>query len=650
MNSTPKIAPHGSWKSPITATMLTAQTVRLSEPIFDGDDIYWLESRPSEKGRNALVCLTASGQRRDLLPAPHSVRTRANEYGGGAYTVAQGVVYMVLDADQRIYRLNPGANEPKAISPQGNYRYADFCVDEKNQRLICVREDYTQQNLEARSEIIALALDGSQQVMVLVRGADFYSNPRLSPNGSQLLWLSWNHPQMPWDGSECYLANLNNQGLVETPRLICGSNCESIFQPQWSKNGELFFVSDKTNWWNLYRWNGEQAETLCAIEAEFATPQWVFGMSTYGFLDTENLLCCFSQQGQWQLARFNLSDKKLQLISCGLTDISTIICQTGRALLLGASPTKSTELYLYDGENDKLTSVALSSNNAVASEYLSQPEPINFATSDGEAAYGFYYPPRSPDCFAPPTILPPLIVMCHGGPTGSTESSLNLKIQYWTSRGFAVLDVNYRGSTGYGRHYRDRLKSNWGVTDVIDVCSGVDHLINQGHIDADKIAIRGSSAGGYTVLAALTFSDHFKAGASLYGIGNLETLAQDTHKFESRYLDQLVGEYPQQQAVYQARSPINHIDQLNCPVIFLQGLQDKVVPPNQAEAMVNALTAKGITNAYVTFAEEGHGFRQAANIERAQEAELFFYSRVFGFEPAEFIEPVTIANLPDAST
>src|SRR5690606_4858935 len=341
--------------------------------------------------------------------------------------------------------------------------------------------------------IVALALDGSQQVTVLVSNADFYSNPRLSPNSSQLLWLCWNHPQMPWDGSECYLAKLNNQGLLEKPQLICGSNSESIFQPQWSANGELFFVSDKTNWWNLYRWNGEQAEPLCVMDAEFATPQWVFGMSTYGFLDTENILCCFSQDGQWQLAKLHIPDKKLKIISSGLTDISAITCLNGRALLLGASPIKSTELYLYDDQRDQLASIALSSKNVLVSEYLSQPEPINFATSDGETAYGFYYPPRNPDYFAPPTILPPLIVMCHGGPTGSTESSLNLKIQYWTSRGFAVLDVNYRGSTGYGRQYRDRLKLNWGVTDVIDVCSGVDHLIHLNLVDAEKVAIRGSS-------------------------------------------------------------------------------------------------------------------------------------------------------------
>lgn len=652
-----KTAPYGSWLSPISAATLTAQTVRISEPHFDGETIYWLESRPDEKGRNALVRLTADGQRRDLLSAPHSVRTRANEYGGGAYTVANGAVYMVLDADQRVYRLSANAITPEVISPEGNYRYADFCVDMHRQRLICVREDHTRENQEERSEIIALALNGLQQPEVLVTGADFYSNPRISPDGSKLSWLSWNHPQMPWDGTECYVADLDGNGKVTHKQLICGSDTESVFQPQWSPGDDLFFVSDRNNWWNLYRWNGEQIETLCEMDAEFAAPQWVFGMSTYGVLDPGNnigedhetdtglLLCCFSRNGQWQLASLDVSTKKLQVIECDLTDISAITCANGRALLLGASSTASAILYLYDVRTGQLSALAHSSNTELAAQYLSRPEAINFKTSDGETAHGFYYAPRNPDYLPPPEILPPLLVMCHGGPTSATDSSLNLKIQYWTSRGFAVLDVNYRGSTGYGREYRDRLKGNWGITDVIDACSGVDHLINERRIDAGKVAIRGSSAGGYTVLAALTFSNHFKAGASLYGIGNLESLAQDTHKFESRYLDQLIGKYPEQQALYKARSPINHIGQLDCPVIFFQGLQDKVVPPNQAEAMVSALTEKGIANAYVTFAEEGHGFRQAGNIERAIEAELFFYSRIFGFAPDDNIAPVEITNL-----
>lgn len=639
------LAAYGSWHSPINANLLTAQTVRIAEPHFDGDSIYWLESRPSEKGRNALVCVSPDGARQDLLPTPYSVRTRANEYGGGAYLVAQGIIYLVLDTDERVYHMQTGATTLTALSPEGKYRYADFCLDHARQRLICVREDHTQADHEARCEIIALAVDGSGTTEVLVSGADFYSNPRLSPEGTQLCWLSWNHPQMPWDGTECFVAHIGNRGQLEKVQQIAGSAHESIFHPQWSPNSDLIFVSDKNNWWNLYQWNGKTVENLCEMPAEFATPQWVFGMSTYGFLTPDTLLCCYSQNGHWQLASLNLSSKTLTKIATELTDISAIDCSAGKALLLGANPRQNAELYAYDMANETLTSLAKSSANKLDARYLSAPQAISYATSDGETAQGFYYPPHNPDFVAPPDTLPPLIVMCHGGPTAATEASLNLKVQYWTSRGFAVLDVNYRGSTGYGRAYRDRLKKHWGISDVIDVCSGADYLIQQGLVNAQQIAIRGSSAGGYTVLAALTFSDRFTAGASLYGIGNLETLAQDTHKFESRYLDMLVGAYPDEQAIYHARSPIHHIEKLNCPVIFLQGLEDKVVPPNQAEAMVDALTAKGIANAYVTFEEEGHGFRQAKNIERAIEAELFFYSQVFGFHLAETIEPVDIAHL-----
>lgn len=644
MNKIVTTAPYGSWKSPISAELLTAKSVQLIEPRFDGSDIYWLESRPTEKGRNALIRLRFDGSREDLLPAPHSIRTRACEYGGGHYTVFKGTVYLVLEADQRVYRLDPATGSLSALSPAGKYRYADFCIDEQHQQLICVREDYSQDDTEARSEIVALTLDGSGHIDVLVSGADFYSNPRVSPDGQKLVWISWQHPQMPWDGTECYIAQIDYH-QVSNLQKITGGTEESIFQPEWSPDGDLYFVSDKNNWWNLYRWKDGKIESLCRMEAEFATPRWVFGMSTYGFTSTDTLLCCYSQNGRWYLAQLNIAQKKLSSIACGLTDIAAIYCQSGHALLLGANPQDGSALYRYDASENALTLLSRAANHAFDACYLSSPQGIHFPTQDNETAHGFYYPPGNPEFVAPEGTLPPLLVMCHGGPTAATSSALNLKIQFWTSRGFAVLDVNYRGSTGYGREYRDRLKKNWGITDVIDVTSGAEFLIQQGLVDQHKIAIRGSSAGGYTVLAALTFSDRFNAGASLYGIGNLETLVQDTHKFEARYLDTLVGAYPAEKSIYQARSPLNHIERLNCPVIFLQGLQDKVVPPNQAEAMVKALTKKGIANAYVTFAEEGHGFRQAQNIVRAIEAELYFYSQVFGFALPDAISPIEITHL-----
>ena len=648
MNPTFSTATYGSWKSPISARSLTEKTVQLSEPRFDGDTVYWLEARPQEKGRNALVRLH-NGVREELLSAPASLRTRAYEYGGGNYTVRDGFVYLVLDADQRVYRLATARHTMRPLSPEGHYTYADFCVDETRQQLICVREDHTQPDQEAVSAIVALPLDGSQQVTVLVSGADFYSNPRVSSDGAQLSWLSWQHPQMPWDGTECFCAQFTKDNALSSPQKIAGSEHEAIFQPEWSPGGELILVSDKSNWWNLYRAQGHEntagLEALCEMNAEFATPRWVFGMSTFGFLDSTTLLCCYSQEGRWQLATLELPTKTLRKISCDLTDISALQCCNGKALLLGGNPRRSAALYLYDHATQSFTILAESAQQSPDTAYLSEPQSISFPTQDQETAHGFYYPPRNPDFRAPSGAKPPLVVMCHGGPTAATSSTLNLKIQFWTSRGFAVLDVNYRGSTGYGRQYRDRLKHNWGITDVIDVCSGADYLIAQGLVDEEKLAIRGGSAGGYTVLAALTFRKRFTAGASLYGIGNLETLTQDTHKFEAHYLDNLVGAYPREKALYHARSPLYHIDQLQCPVIFLQGLQDKVVPPNQAEAMVKALTEKGIPNAYVTFPEEGHGFRQAPNIERAIEAELFFYSKIFNFPLAESITPINITHL-----
>ncbi|GGY69253.1 peptidase [Cellvibrio zantedeschiae] len=641
---------YGNWPSPITAEMLTQQSAKISEPQACGLDVFWLESRPAEKGRNALVQLFTNGARQDVLAAPHSVRSRAHEYGGSSYLVTPERIFCVLDADQGIYVIDRATHTLEALSAPDNYRYADFCWDQRRQRLICIREDHTHANHAAqiyeRSEIVAIDLKGN--VQVLVSGADFYSNPRLNSTSDKLSYLCWNHPQMPWDGSECYCASINAAGDITTTQFIAGSKTESVFQPQWSPNDELFFVSDRNNWWNIYRHtfnsaDGNRAQSpstdkldivdcICDMPAEFATPQWIFGMSTYGFLNHTEIFCCFSQKGQWNLGLINIPNKSLTTIPNDFKDIAGVHCYNSQAYFLAAGAVQSTVLYRF--YKHQIKAVLPANPGLLSSDDIAQPEAISFATTDGEIAHGFYYAPKNKSAIIPQNLRPPLIVMCHGGPTGATETSLNIKIQFWTSRGFAVLDVNYRGSTGYGREYRDRLKNNWGVTDVIDVCSGARYLIERGLVDKNKVAIRGSSAGGYTVLAALTFSDTFKAGASLYGIGDLEALAKDTHKFEARYLDSLVGEYPARQDLYRARSPIHHIEQLNCPVIFLQGLKDKVVPPNQAEAMVAALRSKGIKTAYVTFAEEGHGFRQAETIQKAIEAELEFYLEVFNHKQA----------------
>ncbi len=626
--------------SPITAKTLTQDTVRLSEPSIDNDSIFWLESRPSEKGRNVLVRKQINADPEDVLKGDISIKTRAHEYGGASYITTDEYIFTVFNHDQRIYQtpLNNHENsQPIAITPEGNYRYADFFWDETNQHLIAVREDHSEKdattNIQEKNEVISINIYNSNAITILLTGADFYSNPRISPDGKHLSWLSWNHPNMPWDSSQCYLAEIDNLGNTRNTQLVAGGNNESIFQPEWSPDGFLFFVSDRSNWWNLYRYNQTTKSSHCLhkMEAEFATPQWTFGMSTYSFLGDDKILCCYTKNGIWQLAQIDLTNNNSFMnITTALTDISSIKCHGNGAILLGANSTQAEALLSYNPNTKKnpLSIIALSQPDTPFPDYISSPQTITFKTTDNALAHGFYYAPKNPHLSFIDKILPPLIVLCHGGPTGATSSALNYKIQYWTTRGFAVFDINYRGSTGFGRKYRDSLKLNWGIADVIDIASGAQTLVDMKLADPEKLIVRGSSAGGYTVLAALTFTETFSVGASLYGIGDLETLANDTHKFESHYLDSLIGPYPQYKSRYQERSPIHHIEQLTCPVIFFQGLQDKVVLPNQAEAMVKALNKKGISNRYITFKEEAHGFRQADNIETVYQKELAFYQDI----------------------
>ncbi|WP_226702914.1 S9 family peptidase [Microbulbifer elongatus] len=626
-----KEAPYGSWPSEINAELLTAGNVRLSEARqFDGK-VYWLESRPAEKGRSALVEYDAQSGRRDLLPAPLSVRSKAHEYGGGVYTVGNGQVFFVLAADQRIYRMPLDGEVPEPITPEGPYHYADLQLDLRRNRLLCVQEDKSDETREAVARLVAIdlaAAESNGEITVLAEGADFYSNPALSPDGLELSYLQWNHPDMPWDATELMLAELDEKGAIAKARQIAGGKNESVFQPQWSPCGELFYVSDRSNWWNIYRAGSESPLWECA--AEFATPQWVFGMSTYGFLNPQTIFCTYTQDGIWKLALIDLQNGQVKALQHPGCDFESINCAQNRAVFIASGSTDFPSVSLYDGDSDAFSVIASSSAAPVEPSWFSRAQPIAYQ-KDGREVYGFYYPPCNPEFTAPAEEKPPLIVFGHGGPTGATSAGLNLKVQYWTSRGFAILDVNYSGSTGYGREYRDRLKDTWGVLDVEDVCAGAEYLVQQGLADPDRLLIKGGSAGGYTVLAALTFHNTFSAGASHYGIGDLTTLAQDTHKFESRYLDKLVGPWPRAEATYRERSPINHIEQLGCPVIFFQGMEDKVVPPNQAETMVNALRERGVPVSYITFEEEGHGFRAASSIKMALDGELEFYSRIFNF-------------------
>ncbi|HEY9896768.1 MAG TPA: S9 family peptidase [Candidatus Sericytochromatia bacterium] len=639
-----RIDSYGSWKSPISSDLIVAGTVGLGSVRLDGETVYWTELRPTEAGRNVLVQRTSNGQIADVTPAPLNVRTRVHEYGGGSYLVHQGTVYFSNFADQRLYRQEVGA-EPVAITPEVAWRYADGVVDVQRQRLICVREDHTGEG-EAVNTIVSLSLDGSTDQQILVSGSDFYSSPRLSPDGTQLAWINWNHPNMPWDSTELWVAAISADRTLEEPQKIAGGRDESVVEPKWSPDGVLYFISDRSGWWNLYRW-AVQAETeaLCPMEAEFGSPHWVFGISNYAFESATRLICTYSKDGISYLASLDTQTKQLETIATPYTEIGGIRAAAGRVLFNAGSATEPGVIAQLDLATQKLEILRRSSNLTIDPGYLSVPEPIAFPTENGLIAYGFFYPPTNQDYTAPDDERPPLLVKSHGGPTGSTSTVFNLKIQYWTSRGFAVLDVNYGGSTGYGRAYRERLKGQWGIVDVDDCANGAKYLADAGRVDGDRLVIDGGSAGGYTTLAALTFRKVFKAGASFYGVSDLAALAKDTHKFEARYLDGLIGPYPEAEALYRERSPLYATDRLSCPVIFFQGDEDKVVPPNQAEMMVDALRAKKLPVAYVLFAGEQHGFRKAENIKRTLDGEFYFYSRVFGFTMADTVEPVAIDNL-----
>lgn len=638
------IAPYGSWTSTITTDLIVAGTINLGQIAVDGSDIYWLEGRPAEGGRNVLMHYSPDGPIRELTPAPFNVRTRVHEYGGGAYWLAEGVVYFVNFSDQRLYCLRPG-QPPTPITPALPLRYADGVVDKARQRLICVREDHSRPGQEAINTLVALPLAGDETGgQILVSGNDFYATPRLSPNGQQLAWLTWHHPNMPWDGCELWLADLAPDGSVGQARLIAGGPNESIFQPEWSPAGVLHFVSDRTGWWNLYRWHNDQTEALCPRPAEFGLPQWVFAMTTYGFTPAGQLLCTYLENGQFQLATLSEQEGLLP-IAVPYTFIANPRLGANFVVFAGGSPTEMAAIVRVDLSAQQMTILRPSTNLSLPANWLSVPEAIEFPTSNNKTAHAFFYPPRNPDYAAPAGELPPLLVISHGGPTSSANSTLSLNIQYWTSRGFGVLDVNYGGSSGYGREYRQRLNGQWGVVDVEDCINGANYLVERGRADGKRLLIRGGSAGGYTTLAALAFHQFFAAGASYYGIGDLEAMVADTHKFESRYLDTLLAPYPAGKALYHSRSPIHFVENLNCPVIFFQGLEDKVVPPNQAEMMFAALKAKGLAVAYLPFEGEQHGFRQAATIKRTLEAELYFYGKIFGFVPAGTIPPVSIQNL-----
>ena len=642
----PVTTPYGSWKSPITTALIVSGAVGLGQIALDGDDVYWVEMRPSEGGRMVIVRRGKDGESVDVTPAPFSARTRVHEYGGRAFLVSDGVVYFSNFADQRLYRQEPG-REPEAITVEESLRYADGVYDAGRGRLVCVREDHTLDG-EPVNTIAAIDARGDSLQEVLYSGSDFCAAPRLSPDGNSLAWLSWEHPNMPWDGTTLHVAAFDSEGRLGSAETVAGGPDESVLQPLWSADGDLHFVSDRSGWWNLYRWRNREVQPLLEMEAEFARPQWGFDPAAYGFLDDGRIACSYVERGTWNIGIIDPRTGTLSRLDLPYSEMGRgELRAAGQRVVFSAGATdRPMSLMSLDADSGEITTLQKAHDLEVDAAYLSAPEAIEFETTDGRTAHAFYYPPRNPDHVAPEDERPPLLVKSHGGPTAAASTALDLGIQFWTSRGIGVVDVNYGGSTGYGTEYRRRLNGMWGVVDVDDCVNAARFLAARGDADAERLAIDGGSAGGYTTLAALTFHRTFSAGASYYGVSDLEALAKETHKFESRYLDSLVGPYPERQDLYVERSPIHHTHLLSCPLLLLQGLEDEIVPPNQAEMMFEAVRSKGLPTAYVPFEGEQHGFRRSENIERALEAELYFYSRVFGFELADVIEPVEIENLP----
>jgi dipeptidyl aminopeptidase/acylaminoacyl peptidase len=653
--------PHGSWPSPITADLLIQQAVSLGDVTTGTSDLWWSELRPHEGGRVAIVRLRPGGERREVLPADFSARTRVHEYGGGAWWMHDDSLFVTNWTDQRLYRIDTDS-KPKVLTPEptvpAGARYADGRVTVDGRWVVCVRELHDAGGGEPTNEIVAVEAHDGGGPIVLVSGADFVSSPRPSPDALRLCWTQWNHPKMPWDGAELWVADLvdDADGIrVDNARRVAGGDDESVFQPSWSSNGDLLFVSDKSNWWNLYRIGAgldpaAGPEAVAPVAAEIGVPQWVFDQSRYAELSDGRILCALARDGVDHLGVIEPGRAEVLRLETPYTSFSSLRPFGAGAVLIAASPTSEPVVAVVDlavgNDHPTLAVVRPARDLDLDPAWLSVPQPITFPTTPTtDHAHALYYPPTNPDATPPDGERPPLLVVSHGGPTSAARPALNLGVQYFTSRGFGVVDVNYRGSTGYGRTYRNSLSGVWGIADVDDCVAAARHLVDSGLADGDRLAIRGGSAGGYTTLCALTFRDVFAVGASAYGVADLEALARDTHKFEARYLDGLIGPYPEARDVYLERSPIHHTEQLDCPVILFQGLEDQIVPPAQSQMMADALRGKGVPVAYLAFQGEQHGFRQEANIKRVVEAELYFYAQILGFSLADPIEPVPIDNL-----
>lgn len=637
--------PYGSWPSPISAAAVVEGSRGLDSLAFDGDYLYWVESRPEEGGRNTIMRWKTGGKPEDILPPPWNARSRAQEYGGRSVLVADGTLWFSNLQDQRLYRFVPGS-EPRAITPAADIRYAGCILDRARQRLLCVREDHRPLG-EPENTLVALPLEGESEGEVLFDQGDFVSAPALSADGSRVAFTSWRHPNMPWDNTSLWSAGFDNKGHLAALTLHNEGRNESVINPRWREDNRLFTISDRDDWWQLYRVEGNRFTPVhSGIEqAEIGGPDWSIGQNYYHFLPEDRILARAMAAGVESLLVIDPATSSSRPLALDSAELPDFLPVGDRLFVINAANDAPPRLLETDLGGALRTVIRTSGETGISSDWIPRYRLVSFPTGEGDEAHGIYFPPTNPGARGPAGAAPPLIVSVHGGPTAVSSPAFELSQLYWTSRGFAVLDLNHRGSTGFGREYRRALYGQWGRVDVEDAVAGTTWLAEQGLADPERLIIRGGSAGGYTTLAALAFHDSFSAGASYYGISDIEALARDTHKFESRYLDQLIGPYPERVDLYRERSPIHHLQGFSAPLLLLQGLDDPVVPPNQSQKIYEALKSRGIPTAYVTFEGESHGFRKAENQIRALQAELYFYARVLGFGTAEELPELEIDGL-----
>jgi dipeptidyl aminopeptidase/acylaminoacyl peptidase len=626
-----KIAKYGSWLSPINAKIISEETVTFSEINLKDGTVYWLELRPWQKGRVALMSYNKM-LKKELLPEKYSVKSKINEYGGGALLVTKNKIYFVNYDDQQIYCREQNGSIKK-ITSIDNVRFADGCFNYQDESLYYVMEDH--RDKKVKNSIVKITVDGC--VKEFAAGNDFYSNPRISPDGKELAYITWNHPNMPWDGTELWVVDLTSG----QKKLIAGGVSESVLDPKWSPDGQLYYVSDRNGWWNLYR--AKSLEPVVKIEGEFVLPPWELGSSLIGF-SGKDIYCSYVQNAVNKFLRIFPNDN-IRFRNLPFTRIDGLAADKNYVALIAVSPQLPISIILFDKKTDKFKIIRRGSTVKIDPQNIAEPISIEFPTTNGQKAYAFYYAPKNKNYKAPKDELPPLIVMCHGGPSYHVTPSYSWNILFWTSRGYAVVDVNYGGSTGYGKAYRERLNGQWGIVDVDDCTNAAIYCVEHGLADKNRLAIEGGSAGGFTVLSSMIAKNNFKVGANYYGVTDLLLMLKETHKFESNYFDKLIGPFPLCKQLYIERSPVNNIDKIKNSVIIFQGGKDAIVPPSQSQIIYDSLVAKKIPTAYLLFKDERHGFDIAENIQKALEAQLYFFSKIFKIKLVDKIEPIKIDNL-----